>query len=183
MTKTLLALLAVLSFNLQVQAQSSTGPTEGTGPVSIFIVVDPDFVGLAIESPMINYGVTSDLVIPAENYGVPGFDDYNDLRDEISDAIDKDIDGIKASVGSLFAFANEAGCRYDEGSESIFKRDGEWIVTFDIEFACRQKVNLKSVSINLFDLAGFSDRLATVINGYLEATVEIDGINRSVDLW
>ncbi|WP_432201505.1 hypothetical protein ACRAQ7_04835 [Erythrobacter sp. W53] len=155
---------------------------EGAGPVTLVFVVDPDFVGVVIESPMANYGVASNLAIPPENHGVPEFDDYNDLRDELSRAIADEIDDIEPSIGSKFAFNQTAGCSYDEGSESIVKRDGQWMVTFDIEFACRQPANLQDVSINLFDMGGFSSGTAKVVNGDIEASFEIDGINRKVDL-
>ncbi len=165
------------------QAQNGQAdPFEGSGPVYLYFVVDPDFVGVVIESPMANYGVQSDLVIPPQNHGVPEWQDYNDLRDELSRAIAPDIDGIEASVGSKFAFTNSAGCTYDEGSESIVKKDGKWTVIFDIEFTCRQMSNLRDVSINLFDTAGFSSGFATVINGDIEASREVDGVDRRVDL-
>ncbi|MEL6878177.1 MAG: hypothetical protein AAGL68_08785 [Pseudomonadota bacterium] len=167
-------------------AQSSSaqpGQFAGAGPVYLYFVVDPDIVGVVIESPMANYGVSSDLVIPPQNQGVPEFQDYNDLRDELSRAIASDIDGIEASVGSKFAFTDGAGCTYYEGSESIYKKDGQWMVTFDIEFACRDMASLKDVSINLFDGGGFSKGFATVINGDLEASKEVDGINRKIELY
>ncbi len=163
-------------------AQSQSSPVEGAGPAEFYFGVDTEIVGVVIESPMANYGVTTDLVPPPENHGVPEWDDYNALRAELSRAIAADIYGIEASVGSKFAFTNGAGCAYDEGSESIFRKDGKWIVTFDIEFACSNPSALKDVSINLFDMAGFSSGTVTVTNGDAEGTVEVDGANRKVDL-
>ncbi|WP_298470901.1 hypothetical protein [uncultured Erythrobacter sp.] len=155
----------------------------GAGPVELlFVLNDNEYVGLVIESPMANYGVSSDLELPPEQHGVPEWDDYNALRDELSRAIAPDIEGIEASVGSKFAFTSSAGCRYDEGSESIAKRDGQWMVTFDMEFICTNPATISDVSVNLFDMRGFTKGTAKIIDGDEERSVDVDGINRIVEL-
>lgn len=156
---------------------------KGAGPVELFFLLsDGQYVSLAIESPMANYGVSSDLELPPENNGVPDWDDYNALRAELSRAIAPDIEEIEPSVGSKFAFTSNAGCRYDEGSESIFKRDGEWVVTFDIDFVCLNPANIRDVSVNLFDFGGFLKGRAKIVDGDREVAVDIDAINRKVEL-
>jgi len=179
-----LSLLSIVWLSSTAFAQQSTDdPTEGSGPAYFLFDVNTDSVGLVIESPMANYGVTSDLEIPPENHGVPTFQDYNDLRDELSRSIAPNIEGIEASVASKFFFNENARCKYDEGSESIYRKDGEWIVEFDIDFACRQGDKLKDVSINLFDFPGFTTGAVTILNGELETSKEVDGINHKIDLW
>jgi hypothetical protein len=178
-----LVFLSTLLIGAPVNAQSPRTPLENAGPANFLIIVGDDIVTVVIESPMANYGVDSDLEIPPENHGVPKFQDYNDLRAELSRAINPEIEIIEGSVGSKFAFDQTAACKYDEGSESIFKENGEWVLTFSIDFLCLQSANLKSVSINLFDFPGFTTGTATVENGDLVVSYELDGSRRKVDLW
>lgn len=179
---TSLIFMASAALAATAHAQVPVPVPPAPGPAEIVVVVDTDYISMVIEAPLANYGVRPAGPVPAHRHGVPENDDYERVRDAVSNELNADIDDIEPSAGSRIAFNSEAGCRYDEGSESIYVENGQWIVELSLDFDCRQPQNVASVSFNLFDLPGFTEASALVISGDLEAPFDLNATNRRFPL-
>jgi len=142
---------------------------DGSGPALFIIVIDPELLTVGIEAPLANYGVAPNS-------------DYDSMRDAVSAAINSNIEKLEPSAGSKITPNEEAGCRYDDGNESIFERDGKWVVELDAQFECDQAANLTHIHFNIFDLPGFTKATARILDGDREVEVPLDGANRKLDL-
>jgi hypothetical protein len=171
-SRLLLCLAGSILFSAYAAAQSSgtaPAPAEGPGPALFIIVVDPGVVTIGIEALLANYGVAPNS-------------DYDTMRDAVSAAINSDIEKLEPSAGSKLVPNEEAGCRYEEGNESIFERDGKWVVVLDAEFECEQSPKLTHIHFNIFDLPGFTTATARIIDGDREVEVPLDGANRKLQV-
>ena len=173
-SKILLCLAGSVLFSACAAAQSSgtatpPAPAEGAGSALFIIVIDPGILTIGFEAPLANYGVAPNS-------------DYDTMRDAVSAAINSDIEKLEPSAGSKITPNEEAGCRYDDGNESIFERDGKWVVELDAQFECDQASNLTHIHFNIFDLPGFTSATARIIDGDREVEVPLDDVDRKLDL-
>lgn len=152
-----------------VQSNGTAHAADGAGPALFIIVMDPELLTVGIETPLANYGVAPNS-------------DYDTMRDAVSAAINNEIEKLEPSAGSKIVPNEEAGCRYDDGNESIFERDGKWVVELDAQFECEQASSLTHIDFNIFDLPGFTTATARIIDGDREVEVPLDGANRKLDL-
>jgi hypothetical protein len=152
-----------------VQSNGIAHAAEGAGPALFIIVIDPGIVTIGIEAPLANYGIAPNS-------------DYDTMRDAVSAAINSDIEKLEPSAGSRLVPNEEAGCRYEEGNESIFERDGKWVVELDAEFECEQSPKLTHIHFNIFDLPGFTTATARIIDGDREVEVPLDSANRKLEV-
>lgn len=160
---------ALIATCASVQSTGTAHAADGAGPALFIIVIDPELLTVGIEAPLANYGVAPNS-------------DYDIMRDAVSAAINSNIEKLEPSAGSKITPNEEAGCRYDDGNESIFERDGKWVVELDAQFECDQASNLTHIHFNILDLPGFTKATARIIDGDREVEVPLDGANRKLDL-